>query len=65
MYVKYRMSLRNIGDLLFERAIDICHETVRLWWNRFAPMFPDQIRRRPNLRPAPVPAPCGDGSPWD
>lgn len=22
-------------DLLFEREIDICHETVRLWWNRF------------------------------
>jgi putative transposase len=38
MYVKYPLSLRNVKDLLFERGIDICHETVRLWWNRFGPM---------------------------
>ncbi len=34
MYVKYPLSLRNVEDLLFERGIDICHETVRYWWNR-------------------------------
>jgi putative transposase len=28
MYVKYPLSLRNVEDLLFERGIDICHETV-------------------------------------
>ena len=39
MYVRYPLSLRNVEDLLFERGIDICHETVRLWWNRFGPMF--------------------------
>jgi hypothetical protein len=38
MYVRYPLSLRNVEDLLFERGIDICHETVRLWWNRFGPM---------------------------
>ncbi len=37
MYVRYPLSLRNVEDLLFERGIDICHETVRLWWNRFGP----------------------------
>jgi putative transposase len=46
MYVKYPLSLRNVEDLLFERGIDICHETVRLWWNRFGPMFAGEIRRR-------------------
>ena len=35
MYVRFSRSLRNVGKLLFERGIDICHETVRLWWNRF------------------------------
>src|SRR5580698_1295598 len=35
MCVRYPLSLRNVEDLLFERGIDICHETVRLWWNRF------------------------------
>ena len=44
MYVKYPLSLRNVEDLLFERGIDICHETVRLWWNRFGPMFAAEIR---------------------
>lgn len=28
-YVKYPLSLRNVEDLLAERGIDICHETVR------------------------------------
>ena len=46
MYVRYPLSLRNVEDLLFERGIDICHETVRLWWNRFGPMFAAEVRRR-------------------
>ncbi|MDB5480938.1 MAG: family transposase [Caulobacteraceae bacterium] len=46
MYIKYPLSLRNVEDLLFERGIDICHETVRLWWNRFGPMFAAEIRKR-------------------
>jgi putative transposase len=29
MYVRFPLSLRNVEDLLFERGIDICHETVR------------------------------------
>ena len=46
MYIRYPLSLRQVEDLLFERGIDICHETVRLWWNRFGPMFAAEIRRR-------------------
>ena len=46
MYVRYPLSLRNVEDLLFERGIDICHETVRLWWTRFGPMFAGEIRRK-------------------
>ena len=40
------LSLRNVEDLLYERGIDICHETVRLWWTRFEPMFAAEIRRK-------------------
>ena len=29
LYVKYSLSLRNVEDLLSDRGIDICHETVR------------------------------------
>jgi putative transposase len=46
MYLRFPLSLRNVEDLLFERGIDICHETVRLWWNRFGPMFAADIRRQ-------------------
>ena len=46
MYVRYPLSLRNVEDLLFERGIDICHETVRLWWSRFGPMLAAEIRKK-------------------
>src|SRR5471030_1913279 len=46
MYVRYLLSLRNVEDLLAERGIDICHETVRLWWTRFGPMFAAEIRKK-------------------
>ena len=39
MYVRFPLSLRNVEDLLVERGIDICHETVRFWWNRFGPLL--------------------------
>jgi putative transposase len=46
MYVRFPLSLRNVEDLLNERGIDISHETVRAWWNRFGPLFAAQIRKR-------------------
>ena len=46
MYIRYPLSLRQVEDPLFERNIDICHETVRFWWNRFGPMFAAEIRKR-------------------
>jgi putative transposase len=44
MYVRFPLSLRNVEDLLAERGIDICHETVRHWWNRFGPLFAADVR---------------------
>ncbi len=46
LYVRYPLSLRQVEDLLLERGIDICHETVRHWWNRFGPLFAAEIRKR-------------------
>ena len=46
MYVKYPLSLRDVEDLRHERGIDISHETVRYWWNRFGPLFTGDIRRQ-------------------
>lgn len=33
-------------DLLHERGIEISHETVRFWWQRFGPVFAAEIRKR-------------------
>ena len=46
MNVLYPLSLRNVEHPLFERGIDICHETVRLWWTRFGRMLAGEIRRK-------------------
>ena len=46
MYIRFPLSLRNVEDLLHERGIDICHETVRYWWNRFGPLFAKEIRNK-------------------
>jgi len=46
MYVRFPLSLRNVEDLLHERGIDVCHESVRLWVDRFGTYFASKIRKR-------------------
>ena len=50
MYVRFPLSLRQVQDLLHERGIDICHETIRAWWNRFGPMFAAEIKKARSAR---------------
>ena len=45
MYVRFPLSLRNVEYLLHERGIDICHESLRLWVDRFSPLFAGKIRK--------------------
>ena len=45
LYIRYPLSLRQVEDILFERGIDICYETVRYGWNRFGPLFAAEIRK--------------------
>lgn len=46
MYIRYPLSLRQVEDILAERGIDICYETVRFWWNRIGPLLAAEIRKR-------------------
>jgi hypothetical protein len=32
IYLIFPWSNRNLEDLVHKRGIDICHETMRLWW---------------------------------
>ena len=38
------MSYRQVEDILHERGIDICYETVRYWVERFGLLFANNIR---------------------
>nr|WP_233349122.1 MULTISPECIES: hypothetical protein [unclassified Hyphomonas] len=38
--------MRNFEDLLHERGIDVCHEGVRFWVDRFGIYFARTIRKR-------------------
>jgi putative transposase len=42
----FPLSLRNVEDMLHERGIEVSHESVRFWWNRFGPIFAAEIRQR-------------------
>src|SRR5687768_18592165 len=46
LYIRFPLSLRNVEDLLHERGIDVSHENVRYWWNRFGPIFAAETRRK-------------------
>ena len=48
LYARFPLSLRNIEDLLHERGIDVCHESVRLWVDRFGSYFAHKIRHLNN-----------------
>lgn len=45
-YVRYPLSLRQVEDILHERGIDICHETIRYWWNKFGHRFAKEMKKK-------------------
>ena len=46
LYVRFPLSLRNVEDLLHERAADVSYESVRCWWHRFGSNFAREIIKR-------------------
>ena len=51
-YVRYPLSLRQVEDILHERGIDVCYETVRYWWNKFGPLFSKEMKKKPFSSPS-------------
>ena len=45
-YIRYPLSFRQFEDILHDCGIDICHETVRFWVNRFGAKFAKEIRKK-------------------
>ncbi len=46
LYHRFLLSYRDVQELLFERGIDVSHETVRAWCARFGPNIAHALHRR-------------------
>jgi putative transposase len=46
LYHRFNLSHRDIEDLLAERGIVVSHESVRLWCNKFGPVYARKLRKR-------------------
>ena len=44
-YVRFRLSLRNVEDLLRERGVDVSYESVRNWSHRFGSQCVSEIKK--------------------
>ena len=50
LYLRFTLSLRDVGDLLAERGVTVSYETVRRWVNHFGPIVAADLQKR---RPKP------------
>ena len=44
--LRYKLSFRDVAELLLQRGFEVTHETVRDWEFRFAPLLSEQLRAR-------------------
>ena len=45
LYFRFNLSHRDIEDLLAQRGIDVSHESIRLWCNKFGMTYARRLRR--------------------
>src|SRR5258708_23310661 len=50
--LRYKLSLRDVAEMFFERGFGFTHETARDWEERFAPLIADQLRTKRHGQPA-------------
>lgn len=46
LYVRFKLSLREIEELMLERGVDVSYETIRRWSVKFGPLITHVLRRR-------------------
>jgi transposase-like protein len=44
--LRYKLSFRDVAEMLLERGYVLTHETVRDWEARFAPLLAERLRRK-------------------
>ena len=42
--LRYKLSFRDVAELLLQRGFEVSHETIRAWWFRFEPMVSSRLR---------------------
>ena len=45
LYYRFRVSLRDVSELMLARWIEVSYETIRLWTFRFGTEFARRLRR--------------------
>ncbi len=48
-YVAYKLSYRNIEELMLERGVVVDHSTLNRWVIRYAPQL--EVKARSNMKP--------------
>jgi putative transposase len=51
--LRYKLSLRDVAEILVQRGFDVIHETIRAWEFRFAPLVAERLRARRRGRRSP------------
>ena len=46
LYHRFRLSWRDVEDLLAERGIAVSYESIRQWCNRFGPEYVRKLKKR-------------------
>jgi len=44
LYYRFNLSIRDVEDLLAERNINVSYESIRLWVNKFGPVFTRRLK---------------------
>ena len=46
LYHRFPLSLRDVQELMLERGVEVCYETIRARCERFGQGYANQLRRR-------------------
>lgn len=53
MYFRFKLSFRDIEELMIERGVDVSYETIRRWVDKFGSQYAKRIKSR-SEPPSPV-----------
>ena len=46
LYFRYKLSLRDVSEILIERGIDVTYESIRLWVKNLGPLYAQAMRKK-------------------